>query len=387
MRRKILVYSDSCIYGGHEVTLCDAIEGLLQDETIKITVVIAKENSRLKNKLQGVLNERNVVITDIVTQPGDVFRALARSRKVKVISEIFHEHDPDLIMISQGAIGLSACGLAAAKMLRLPLVSFIPMAHKVSLILGKSTPDVWLQELCYRYLYALPDRFLTICTSTADMLHKQYGIARENIGISYYGLDIPRPPEIVYRPAGSKDRNVKPLIGLIGRVEFHQKRHDFFFNAVARSEFARELDYVVFGDGPDLSACQELTDSLGLNERVRYMGWVENVSEWYPQLDVVAIPSRFEGLPIVLIEALSYGLPVLASRVDGMQELLPLAWTFEQGNTAEMMSCLRKLLENDQTSIVKTNQDLAFSRLRKNTYQQTFLQNLREVLTDLVQEK
>ena len=219
------------------------------------------------------------------------------------------------------------------------------------------------------------------------MLHEQYGIARENIGVSYYGLDIQRPPGIVYRPSGSNDRKVRPLIGLIGRVEFHQKRHDFFFKAVARSEFARELDYVVLGDGPDLGACQELTDSLGLNERVRYMGWVENVSEWYPQLDVVAIPSRFEGLPIVLIEALSYGLPVLASRVDGMKELLPLAWTFEQGNTAEMMSCLRKLLENDQTSMVKANQDLAFTRLRKNTYQQKFVQNLREVLTDLVQGK
>ena len=129
MRRKILFYSDSAVFGGHEVTLCDAIEGLLQDETIAITVVIAKDNSRLKNRLQGVLNQKKIVITDVVTQPGDVFRALVRSKKVKIISKIFHELDPDLIMISQGAIGLSACGLAAAKMLRLPLVSFLPMAH------------------------------------------------------------------------------------------------------------------------------------------------------------------------------------------------------------------------------------------------------------------
>jgi glycosyltransferase involved in cell wall biosynthesis len=383
MGHRILCYSDSPVYGGHEVTLGDAIEGLLHQDNIELTIVVARNNERFRRKLVNLTGGKGVIECDVITEPGDVFRALGRTAKVGRLSELFREHRPDLVMVSQGSIGLSACGLAAAKKIGVPLVSFLPMAHPVAVVRGKTSWDVRAQEYFYRRLYRLPDYFLTICSTTAEMLQNIYEVDRSRVFISYYGLDIPRPAKIAYDYTSNGSEPSRKRVGIIGRVEFHQKQHDLFFKAIAGSEFARQLDFVVIGDGPDLAACQSLTESLGLRDRVRYIGWVDNVSDWYALLDAVAMPSRFEGLPVVLIEALSYGLPVVATDVDGMKEFLPASWLFAPGDMAAMLSCLKRIVQEDQTGLVNNNQEIAFTRLRKSHYQSTFVGHLQGILKAL----
>ena len=381
MRIRVLVFTDSPVYGGHEVTLCDAVEGLLQ-QGIEIIAVISTENSRLLARFEGLLPPTHLFLTNYSTAKGDVFRAIFRSKKVRDLSSLFRSFSPDIILISQGAIGLSACGLAAAKHAGIMLLSFLPMAHPVTLVRGKRTVGCLLQDFCYSFLYALPDGFLTICETTASVLQSQHGVAKRKIGVAYYGLHFPQLPSINYNFEKLRQHAARPRVGLVGRVEFEQKQHHWFFNAIATSNFAKEFDYFVIGDGPDFNACRELTDSLGLHERVVYVGWVDNVTEWYKRLDVLALPSRFEGLPVVLIEGLFHGVPIVASRVDGMGELLPQEWLFDPGDCGSMLRRLQEVLTADQTARVRDLQKMASEKLRKESYQQAIYTNLLSLYRD-----
>jgi len=65
----------------------------------------------------------------------------------------------------------------------------------------------------------------------------------------------------------------------------------------------------------------------------------------YQALDALVIPSRYEGLPLVMLEALASGTAVLASDRDGMKDLLPAAWRFEPNNPAALAATLTRFIQ------------------------------------------
>lgn len=375
---RVLIYTDTIIYGGHEVTLYQAIIGILESRLFDVTVMVSSRNDRFQQKLSELAGEAVIVKTDFETERGDVFRALFATKKVRLIAAYMNTFDPDVVVVSQGAIGLSACGLKAARLISAKLVSFLPMAHPVAVLRGGNSVGVTIQELLYRRLYAIPDYFFTICKSTADMLSDYYGIHEQRIFVSYYGIDLDEKPKLFSQSNPSSSGQLKK-IGLIGRVEFIQKRHDFFLRTVAKTHLMENLEIHIVGDGPDLQECKDLALDLGLGAKVIFHGWMEDVRSFYRELDLVVLPSRFEGLPLVLIESMLYGLPVVASSVDGMKEFLPSQWLFQEDDPKGMLAVLAYVLSNDQSELIKKNQDIALERLQLKAYKESFRNNLLKV--------
>jgi glycosyltransferase involved in cell wall biosynthesis len=89
----------------------------------------------------------------------------------------------------------------------------------------------------------------------------------------------------------------------------------------------------IVGDGPQLAELRELARRLGVAERVSFAGAVgqDEIRAHYERADVFALPSFAEGLPVVLIEAMATGLPVVASRITGVPELV------EEGVSGELV--------------------------------------------------
>jgi glycosyltransferase involved in cell wall biosynthesis len=119
----------------------------------------------------------------------------------------------------------------------------------------------------------------------------------------------------------------RPILGVVGRLS-HEKGVDVFLRAA--SLLAREgagFSAVVVGDGPDRSSLEALARELGLAERVRFTGPLQNMRAVYDAIDLLVIPSRSEGLPNVLLEALAHDRPVAATRVGAVPTVLdsPLA--------------------------------------------------------------
>jgi glycosyltransferase involved in cell wall biosynthesis len=369
---KILFYTDSVVFGGHEITLLEAITGLVAEPDVHVVLMLPQQNERFLQKLQPIEGKLSLCLHQFATEVGDVFRVLFNSRKVKKLRQKILEHQPTLVIVSQGAIGLSACGLGAVRSSGIPLVSFLPMAHAVEVTRGEKTIGTWLQNLVYNKLYQLPDYFITICRTTAKQLMFQHGVAAECIFVHYFGLQVNKiPPTLLQLKKAPKE--VRHL-ALIGRIEFYQKRHDFFMQQLASSigDLPPMVVHII-GDGPDKQRLIELVRKLGLQHIVRFEGWIDDLSDWYKKkLDLVLLPSRFEGVPVVMIEAMYWGVPVLASRVDGMKEILPSEWLFPVHNAKKMMEVLGTILEQDQDILLAGNQQLVFDKLNIDVFRTGF---------------
>jgi len=141
-----------------------------------------------------------------------------------------------------------------------------------------------------------------------------------------------------------------PVIGVPGTLR-PMKGHPFFFNAIApllrRQE---EVCVVVTGEGTSdfTRRLKARILDLGIQDRVEFLGWVEDMPAFYRASDLVCIPSRAEPFGRTAIEAFAVGTPVVASAVGGLQDIIEDGETgllVPYGNEEALASSLQRLLE------------------------------------------
>ena len=115
---------------------------------------------------------------------------------------------------------------------------------------------------------------------------------------------------------------VRPLWVVVGRLE-EQKGHDLLFEALVPL-LRQGLDFTlaVAGDGSRRSWLEQRALSLGLSPRVQFVGQLDDVGPLLAAADGVILPSRWEGLPLVLLEAMARGRAIVATAVGGVADAL-----------------------------------------------------------------
>ncbi len=145
------------------------------------------------------------------------------------------------------------------------------------------------------------------------------------------------------------------VIGMIARlVDF--KNHDFMLDVMALDEsISGNCILLIVGDGPLRAMLESRVVSLGLTDRVRFLGLRDDVPRILGALDVIAMPSLYEGLPVALVEAQAAGVPVVASdRVtrEGDLGLGLISW-LPLGEPAEWLHRLRGETPRPEPTAVK----------------------------------
>lgn len=115
----------------------------------------------------------------------------------------------------------------------------------------------------------------------------------------------------------------RKVVGFVGRIR-REKGLDLLLDALPRLlEAIPGAVLVVVGDGPDRQKLRIQTEDMKLGDHVKWLGQKtpEEVYQLYSIMDVVAVPSRFEGFGLVAAEAMAAGLPVVAAQIDGLREL------------------------------------------------------------------
>jgi glycosyltransferase involved in cell wall biosynthesis len=138
------------------------------------------------------------------------------------------------------------------------------------------------------------------------------------------------------------------VVGGVGRLVF-QKNFDLLIGAVGPLLADRgNVTVAIFGAGPDEGALRGLGGAFG--ERVRFLGQVADRRAVYAALDLLVLPSRFEGLPMTALEAMASGVPVVATAVDGMRELVAdepgAAWLVPVGDAVALREVVGELLDD-----------------------------------------
>jgi glycosyltransferase involved in cell wall biosynthesis len=135
-----------------------------------------------------------------------------------------------------------------------------------------------------------------------------------------------------------------PLVGMVGRL-VPVKDHETFFRAAARIGYeVPGAIFVVAGDGPLRDELERRGREL-LGDRVRFTGWVGDLSALYAALDVVVLTSKNEGTPVALIEASAAGKPVVATRVGGIPDFVVEGSTGRLAETGDPTGIAQRVIE------------------------------------------
>ena len=146
------------------------------------------------------------------------------------------------------------------------------------------------------------------------------------------------------------DKNLTAIL-LAARFE-QQKGHAVLIHALRHIlSRAQNIKAYFFGEGPDEACIRDLVRREGVSDAVTFMGVAEDMLPYMQQMDIVALPSLWEGLPNVLLEAMAAGRPVVASRIDGIDEVVIDGETgilFEPGNAEALAEALLALIQDKE---------------------------------------
>jgi glycosyltransferase involved in cell wall biosynthesis len=242
-------------------------------------------------------------------QPG-----LRRPRDVGGIRRYLRETRPEIVHTF--LLTASLYGRLAAILERVPIV----IGTEVNIYEGKR----WRHAIAERLLMIGTDRVVVSAESVREFYTRQVHADPAKVEVIYNAVDFLQARASVSRmemrtalglPAGAS------VAGVIARLT-EQKGHRFLFDALAdRAELAH-VHLIVIGDGDRRDALGRQADALGLTPRVHFLGARRDLGNLLAAMDVFVMPSLWEGLPLSLVLAMSASLPVVATAVAGIPEVV-----------------------------------------------------------------
>jgi len=171
-------------------------------------------------------------------------------------------------------------------------------------------------------------RYLVTVSSTLGKRFCEYNaLPIDKLRVVPYGADLSAVSRVTAEEATAVRREIgfgpdDLVIGSVGRL-VEQKDYPTQLNAFALAATrVPRLRMVLAGDGPLEASLRDLVRALGLEERVRFLGHWERVPSLLRSLDIFVISSKFEPFGVALLEAKAAGLPIVATRVNEIPEIL-----------------------------------------------------------------
>ncbi|MFC1885081.1 glycosyltransferase [Thermodesulfobacteriota bacterium] len=181
---------------------------------------------------------------------------------------------------------------------------------------------LWLDRTFNR----LSAHIIAVSKSTRDFLIEWERLSPERVSVIINGVDLER-----FYPSFENRASCRAGWGLpddafvvcgAGRLK-HQKNFSTFLNVAKKiAEEIPDSVFVIAGSGPEEQKLKHQANDLKLTNRVRFPGFVPDMTSLYPAADVFFLPSRYEGTPMVMLEVMAMGIPIVASNVDGISEVL-----------------------------------------------------------------
>lgn len=212
------------------------------------------------------------------------------------------------------------CRLAA---LGLP-VRVVNAAHVVpgaSRLSGGSRVGAQARELVDRAGRRRVAAYVAVSVAVKDGLVAR-GVQPDLVTMIHNGIDAGAVRAAAADSAPASTPKERPLVGVVARLE-PVKGVEFFVRAVADLlEDHPDVGFAVAGAGSQEQALRSLATMLGLQDRIAWLGNVSAVAPLLSEMDIVVLPSLSEGLPMVALEAMALGRPIVATRVGGIPEIV-----------------------------------------------------------------
>jgi glycosyltransferase involved in cell wall biosynthesis len=261
--------------------------------------------------------------------------SIARLRQLikRLQPSILHTHDARTL------------GLITAARLLGPLPKVVA-ARRVAFPLGKSP----FTRLKYG---RVPNRIIAVSKFVKQLLVTA-GIDAQSIEVVYDGFDRQRTDLRISRAEARRQFRIPEDVYLIGCVGHFavEKGHDVLIRGFAEAAAGfPQARLILIGDGELRKNYLRQAEQLRLAERVQFPGFICDLERIWPALDLFVFPSLQEGLGSSLLKAMAHGVPVCASRVGGIPEMVShgeTGYLFRPGDSAALAESLLFALQNVQ---------------------------------------
>jgi len=286
--------------GGAQMVLYNLLSGL--KEKHDITVIIG-EDGRLTKEIRA-LNIKCIILSSL-------------QREINVIKDIkayfglksmLKEIKPDIVASHSSKAGYIS-RLVCYK-LKIPNVFTV---HGWSFTKGVPPVKRLVYLIFEKIISIYTDRLITVSDYDRKLALKYGIISSHNVVTIHNGS-----PDLF---DGIRKKKGNPLRGVMVARFQTQKDHQTLFQALKR---LKNDDVIIdlIGDGPLEEKYKKQAEELGLSNIIKFNGSSENVSDFLNSSDFFLLISNYEGLPLSICEALSCGLPIIASDVGGVRELI-----------------------------------------------------------------
>lgn len=342
---RVALFLDAPRPGGAERYFADLCRGLarLGVEVHALSPagpVIPYLESRLSEDVWlHVLTSRRVYDVGFV---GNSMRALEPLGELR---ETLAAVTPDIFHISNGGYPGSHLCRAAVFATRRP---------RIMTVNNRAQERIGARGLAYRVLDRIVWRSVAriICPSeaTGETLVAVRDAPREKLRVVYYGIEQPAVDDeamrTLRRELGADETHL--LVGMVAAPEATSdavyKGHHVLLEALGIAA-RHDIVTTIVGHDPG-EAFRRRADELGISDRVHVHAGFRESSTYMKSFDVLAVPSiRNEALPVVMLEAMAYGKPVLGSRLSGIPEAVVddvSGWTFEPGDSATLAKLIAR---------------------------------------------
>ncbi|CAN7293604.1 glycosyltransferase family 4 protein [Phenylobacterium sp. LjRoot225] len=318
---RLLVWQDHPEFAGHEMMFCQVLPGLLQRfEAVQVNFPSCNQGfaKALERFDDPGLIRSPIPFTRI---SAELYRAPFRRAYRRFVDATYDAFRPTASLVLQGRIENTGAPLLTLARRPARLVSYLPMAHSCreisSFAAGTGAPD-----LLRRFYYRIPERFIVPSRAVAAQVMKAGGrkaMVVENIAPSGVRRSDKREARALLNFPQDKK-----LAVVLGRLKTRHKGLDRLLQMIAaQRDSLQAWRFLLIGKGEGEADLKALVESSGLSDLVTFIPWLENPSAVYSAADLMLMPARYEGVPLVLLEAMAYGAPVLASHIDVFTEYLP----------------------------------------------------------------
>jgi glycosyltransferase involved in cell wall biosynthesis len=229
-------------------------------------------------------------------------------------------------------------GLAAALYERVPAVV-------ATLQLWVETPYTLASRWQQRIISAKLGKYIAVSQDIARRLEKTFRVSSSKIQVIHSSVDNQRyeASTNLEPPAELALIRDRPVVLTVARLD-KQKGLTTLLGAAA---LVPEAFFVLVGEGPEHASLEAQCRELGLEQRVMFAGFRQDIPAWLGHCNLFVLPSLYEGMPLSLLEAMAAGKPVIASAIQGNNEAVTHAetgWLVPPGDVDSLAKAIRLLL-------------------------------------------
>jgi L-malate glycosyltransferase len=287
--------------GGMEHGVVKLVNGL-DPSQIQSSICSTTPDGALKPQVNG-----HVPVIELHRRPGN------DPSLVWHLYRVFRTHRPDIVHTH--AWGTLCEGLIAARLARVPVV-----IHGEHGTLQLKPYQTQVQ----RWSWNRVDQVLSVSSRLAERIAATTDFPLERIHVIRNGVDLSRFGSVTRSDArqelGIADSSL--VIGTAGRLVGVKDHASLLYAFRHLADTPREFLGLIAGEGPLRADLEAQTAALGLQSRVRFLGHRPDIERVLAALDVFVLSSKSEGLSNTILEAMASGLPVVATRVGGADELV-----------------------------------------------------------------